>query len=813
MTKKFKSSKVSKSTLKRTESVVNRKRGTLTISSIQMPNRLEVGLEDLSFREGFQIYGNASISGSAVLESGAYLNFGDTVGEGGYGFRDNSGTLQFRNSGGNWSALGGGGSGSPGGSNTQVQFNDGGSFGGDAGFTYNKNTDAVTAVNLSGSLTRLSDGTSYLQAGSNIGIVTQSNGSVTISSTAAPLTVASGSVSVSSVSTLAASDGIIVVNEGSNRAALTASIGVPEEGTYTDGLFTDFTPATRLGIAIDRFNEVLKGLAPGAAPGLDDIDSNSTGAGAELSFGSSQSISGYSNVQPTGLSSPSSNLSDVDINGTYGSSTASNDIRAACFNGSTTIEGTLNEDIPADGVNYPDNSFGNGDQGTLNLFVNNNTSAIHQVDLSSFGLGNSLNGDGSGFINLSNADPAHFSDGSTFDTFKHRTGSFRVSTTNQRNGWNYARVTHVIGTSTSSCNYVEWVNDSDSNALAAAGSAFDTLNMTGLFKLSGVRYHTAGTAEYRVRVTNAYRNVYSSNNITFTNTRCNISGQSFPTINHAGGEDETKVLHITGSATINADPILNSTIVSSVNVPHPLKSNLSSAGSQTISGILLYNLSNTSTVTSETFRRENFRLISGSYDTQNSVTTGSNAWDSSTHMSSSNPGHEDGLLFYNSALRAPVQGGVSGDFRNTADGGSIANGPSENVNYSSITSGLRTFYRYFQNNSGGAKTDFSLAINGSGTIVSQGTSLGTGNISVLAKIPTTGNSQSTGWMDLAVPFATGQTGNGDGCLNGSFDSSLNATNDATFGTAFVDSNEYIVIKVEADAAFTGNISSITLTWS
>ena len=69
MTKKSKSSKVSKSTLKRTESVVNRKRGTLAISSIQMPNRLEVGLEDLSFREGFQIYGNASISGSAVLGS------------------------------------------------------------------------------------------------------------------------------------------------------------------------------------------------------------------------------------------------------------------------------------------------------------------------------------------------------------------------------------------------------------------------------------------------------------------------------------------------------------------------------------------------------------------------------------------------------------------------------------------------------------------------------------------------------------------------------------------------------------------------
>jgi hypothetical protein len=37
-----------------------------------------------------------------------------------------------------------GGSGTPGGSDTQVQFNDGGAFGGEAGFTYNKTTDTVT---------------------------------------------------------------------------------------------------------------------------------------------------------------------------------------------------------------------------------------------------------------------------------------------------------------------------------------------------------------------------------------------------------------------------------------------------------------------------------------------------------------------------------------------------------------------------------------------------------------------------------------------------------------------------------------------
>ena len=41
----------------------------------------------------------------------------------------------------------GGGGGTPGGSNTQVQFNDGGSFGGDAGFTYDKDDNSITTIN------------------------------------------------------------------------------------------------------------------------------------------------------------------------------------------------------------------------------------------------------------------------------------------------------------------------------------------------------------------------------------------------------------------------------------------------------------------------------------------------------------------------------------------------------------------------------------------------------------------------------------------------------------------------------------------
>jgi hypothetical protein len=615
-----------------------------------------------------------------------------------------------------------------------------------------------------------------------------------------------GGGSVSNVTTFIFT-GSTVTDGGGGEVTIMPVIGASEDGSYADGLFTDFIYTTPIGTAIDRINEVLKGVAPSAAPVLDDVSCNDTGTGAKLSFGNSQSISGYTNARPSTLSSPSSNLSDVDINGTYSTAITSNDVRVACFDGQTVVDGILNADVAADSPNYAADSFGDGDQGTLKLFVNHNTTEIHSTDLSSFGSGTSANGNGSGFV-LSAATNGAFSDSSPFSTFKHRTGTYTIAIADQRNGWNYARITHTVGSSVNTVNYVEWVNDSNSNALSSDNSDMDSLSMTGTRTLSGVKYNTGGTAEYRVRILNAYRNVYSTSNISFNGTNCSVSAQAIPSINTGAGEDEAKILSITGSATINADPILNGSMTVSVNVPAPLKSNLSSASSQSISGILLYNLSNTSTTTSETFRAENYRLISGSYAAQADVTNGSNTWNSSTSLLT-----VDGLLFYNSRLYAPRQGGASGDFRNTADGGSITNGPSSNLNYSTISSGTRTFLRYFQNTSGGSKTGFSITLNGSGTIVSQGVSLSTSNLHVLCKLPTTAASFETGWMDLAVAFATGETSDGDGCLDGSFDSSLNATNGATFGVESVGSNEYIAIKIEADASLTGYVSSMSISWS
>ena len=64
------------------------------------------------------------------------------------------------------------------------------------------------------------------------------------------------------------------------------TIGPAEDGDYNDGLYTDFTDNTLIGVPIDRFNELFKILAPSPAPALSRVNYISgDGETAKLSFG------------------------------------------------------------------------------------------------------------------------------------------------------------------------------------------------------------------------------------------------------------------------------------------------------------------------------------------------------------------------------------------------------------------------------------------------------------------------------------------------------------------------------------------------
>ena len=139
-----------------------------------------------------------------------------------------------------------------------------------------------------------------------------------------------------------------------------------------------------MGTAVDRFNEVLKALAPTPAPALDDVDVNSDGTDVELSFGASNDQSSGSPAYVSVAASAGIGAA-VNVNGTYETATASNNLRAAVFDGTTNIIGELNEDVTQNvhagnnRENYPVNSFGDAEDGLLQLWINGAKS--HEIDL------------------------------------------------------------------------------------------------------------------------------------------------------------------------------------------------------------------------------------------------------------------------------------------------------------------------------------------------------------------------------------------------------------------------------------------------
>ena len=651
------------------------------------------------------------------------------------------------------------------------------------------------------------------------------------------LQVADGSGGFLSGSLIAGSN-ITIDDDGSgnftfNSTGGGSTIGDAEDGDYTDGLFVDFEPTTLIGTAIDRFNEVLLALAPSPAPVLDDINTADVGFDARLSFGASNDQSSetpayFSVADSAGIGSA------VDAGEVYARTNldeSTGNKRLGIFTTLRDINGHLNEDVESNSqgggfVNFPANSFGDADQGTIFLEVNGSNIASASLTDPAVGAGDSgsgtddshVNANGSGFLNLSLATTGTFSNGNGFETFKHRTGEYIVKPADQRQGWNYARVKHVIGSTTTNTNYIEWVNDTSTDVITAAGNSIE-FEGSGSIHLSGVEYFKSGSVTYKVRVNNAYKYIYRDSDFIRFNedSTPNLASaeHSFTDLTKAdhpfgSGDTQDKVLHLTASDAITPSAFLNGSVECSISVDHPKDSkDLSAGGLSSTSGILIFNQSTTSTNTVENFNFENFRIISGSYNTQNDVTLPANEWDSEVFITASNGGHSNGLQFYGGELRAPTNTTNGGDFRDDSDGGSLNNAPSGNPNYSGQTSGQRTFYRWFQNKDGVTHYDMSINIAGSSTIVPNTTALNASRIRVFVKIP-----DVTGWMDAARPFVLDSYQDNDGAyidnrwLN--FTNTLGSTNYLNFGNVGVADDDYVVLRIEADSSWTGNVSQITV---
>jgi len=610
-----------------------------------------------------------------------------------------------------------------------------------------------------------------------------------------------------------------------NNISQSGQIGPPEgdvesgDGTYEDGLFTDFTQNTTIGTAIDRFNEVLKSLAPSPAPSLDQFSvSTADGITANLSFGESVSLDNYNNVVDT------TSYTDVDVNETFEPlNNIANNYRLGIFNGTQSVSGILNNDVDADdygngNVNYPSDSFGNADQGSLKLFLNG--VELHSLDLNpatfagegnpGSGTANSLNAtNDSGFTNMSVVSSGKFSNGDSFDTFKHRTGNWIVGANDQVNGWNYVQVKHVIGDAESITGFAEWVNDSNSDNITITGNTL-TANMAGSIYLSGVEYYTAGSLTYIGTVNNAYKNIYDTNPITFTTTTSDGTF-TLDSVNKSDidvlSEDSTKTITLGQTGILNTDKMIGGTVTANVSVTHPFANkNLTNGGGLTLSNdILLYNVTDTATNLNETFQSEAYRLTNSNFGFQADVTDPLYQWSPSggIHIGMS---QNYSLMVFDEKLVSPLNSFNGGDFRNEDDGGTIQYGPASNPDYSSL-SGERTYIRKFQNTTGGVVRDLSYRIEGDGTLIDDSSSYDGNKFKLYFKLPDNGT-DSTGWMDAATAFTYHSTNDDDGCAIGPIDTSTTLTNAVTFGTSSIANSEYIVAKIAADSSWTGDISRL-----
>ena len=123
------------------------------------------------------------------------------------------------------------------------------------------------------------------------------------------------------------------------------AIGESEDGSYADGLFTDFTTGTMVGVVLDRYNEIFKSLVPPPAPNLSRAFTAQDGTDVRLSFGASNDME--SDGTPYYSVTTSAGGTAVDKGELYGTQTFGNNFRIAAFQGTTAITGVINDQVTA----------------------------------------------------------------------------------------------------------------------------------------------------------------------------------------------------------------------------------------------------------------------------------------------------------------------------------------------------------------------------------------------------------------------------------------------------------------------------------
>lgn len=656
----------------------------------------------------------------------------------------------------------------------------------------------------------------------------------------------------------------------SSTAVGNTTIGDPSDGTYNGGVFP-FVPTTTIADAVDDLNTLLSSLVPSQAPSLNNISSSNVVDGtsastdgdvtsAQLSFGATNSsfVGDYTIVSGLNGLTPAGTNTSVNTDAAF-SQTTTPDYRLGVFDGTINIVGRLNGTTPQNptdtGTNYKAYAFNNGHLGELRIYVNDNTTPKHTLDLTSTmaAIASSVNGNGTGFTNITATRSAAFPNGDPFTNFIHRTGSFVVDDLDQQNGWNWCRVVHTGSSFDVTTNYIEWVNDkSGSIAATFPSTTLKQRTPTGTRYLSQIPYYTGVTVEFTASISNAYTMTYVANNaIGFDDENTNLNdfaSQNIPALGNNNPRTTTLTVSSSGaySNTTNASYFFTSSenggtgasgvgegagtdfgngIGVRANFAKPFLTTANSSYSRTGSMFLIgKNSANNTTGPSADYKflNETGRLISNSYDNQSDVTNAGNAWDSQNSSIDTNKG----LIVYgqpriNGVLTSTTYYNYNRVISSFSDsysynGGNFSNisAPATPPNLSTLShTELMIFLRY--DNGASATPTKTVTLYGvNTTVVPDGTSLSGNNIHCYFKVP-----GQTGFRDMATAAPGGAytaLADGVGCYNGTVPSlTLGSTNTSLslpvqLVNEVVPASGYAVLKIVTHKDWEGYFYNITI---
>jgi hypothetical protein len=632
---------------------------------------------------------------------------------------------------------------------------------------------------------------------------------------------------------------------GFGGGASAGVIGDAEDSDYNDGLFTDFTPSTPIGVPIDRFNEILKSLVPPSAPNLQSWSLiGPSFVSGKLSFDSLNAGSfGLSAAPGYGVGDTySSSGFQLGINSFYNQpktgTTYYQDMTGIL---NYTITKGPGDPTPA----YATYSFGNGITGSLVLKLNGST--VSSVDLSStFSTINTTSGGAtSGFI-LSAATSSKYSSGAVFETFWNRTGTYLIKKDDprMRPGYNYFELQHLLPATTLQTATYSWVSDSATNSTSFTNAQLAITSGVPRF-LSGIRFLTSVQINYTVDLQNHVQNTYNPNSVlsalvSIPNPSVNpngINSKTTTTTQPVMTIPSTKLISTPSSPSTTQNISWSFTLNPNVRRMNEGMS-FSTSVSRTVQGQdtssylvrnnwFVDNYDTDPTFTNENFIKETYRLQNGTtkYDTINDDITNWANWNNQSSLYSDSL-HRNGLQVLNAQLVYPKF-----NYSNQGDTLTNPNFGLANINYSlcdlvnfglPLTDGgsatnYRTYTRYFfLGNSNFTNVRFIISWD-STTFVSSTTALTGNNCWAEVKLPRNPSATPalvggavTGWMDMTKAFVTSENwANGSGSLKGTRPTSTGGNWDVTFGTrGTVLTNGYILFRITAPPTWTGHITQI-----